>query len=379
MIPNSSELTWVEIDRNALVANARALKSRLQPGVIFCPALKANAYGHGLELVAKILQEESVADWICVNAIWEAEKLRLAGISLPIYVMGYIPLSDLEKIFTYDVRVVVYTIETVLALEEIGKKLGKKARIHLKVETGNNRQGINEEDITEWITLLRSCTHVELEGMATHFANIEDTSDHSYAQMQMEKFLHFQKVFAEAGFVIPYIHAANSAATLLFPKSHFTLVRAGISLYGLWPSEEVKHEAEKNNMQLSPVLNWRTKLAQVKKIKKGSFIGYGCTYEAKRDMILGIIPIGYYDGFDRRLSNKGEVIVRGVKVPICGRVCMNIIMADLTDVDGAQIEDVVTLIGRDGESVLSADEFAEKSGTIHYEAVTRIRESILRI
>ncbi len=370
-------LSWVEIDGKALASNARTLKNKTSPGVIFCSVLKANAYGHGLELCAKILQQEKATDWIAVNALWEAKKLRAHGITLPIYIMGYIPLSELEHVFTYDVSIVVYNRETVLRLEEIGKRIHKIALVHLKVETGNHRQGIYEHEIPSWIELLQKCPHVSLEGLSTHFANIEDTNDRSYAQEQMKRFDGYVSLFSDAGISIPFLHCANSAATILFPKTHGTLVRTGIALYGLWPSDQVKQESEISS--LFPVLSWKTRIAQIKSISKGSSVGYGCSYRAEKDMVIAILPVGYYDGYDRRLSNCGEVLIHGKRAKLCGRVCMNMIMVDITDIKNVQVEDVVTLIGRDGDEEITADEMATNIGTIHYEVVTRIREGIVRV
>ncbi len=378
----NSLLSWVEIDSKALIANTRALRAQTGSGVTFCSALKANGYGHGLTLCATILQRERATDWIAVNSLWEAEKLRAGGITLPLYIMGYIPLSELEGVFTHDVRIVVYNQETVIRLEEIGKKLHKTARVHLKVETGNHRQGVYEQDIPSWIALFNACEHVVLEGLSTHFANIEDTHDHSYAEQQIQRFDGYISQFKQTGMPIPFLHSANSAATILFSKTHGTMVRAGIALYGLWPSDEVRQEANilrEQKVSLFPVLSWKSRVAQVRPIPKNSFIGYGCSYRTERDMVIAIIPVGYYDGLDRGLSNNGEVLIHGRRAKLCGRVCMNMIVVDITDISDVHIEDEVTLIGRDGDEEITAGEMAEKIGTIHYEVVTRICESVPRI
>jgi alanine racemase len=192
---------------------------------------------------------------------------------------------------------------------------------------------------------------------------------------------------------VPFRHCANSAATILFPDTHFNFVRAGVALYGLWPSKDVRQEAEKgrevmNGLKMAShvpgatpklVLNWKTRVVQIKTVSRGSFIGYGCSYRAESDVTIAILPVGYYDGFDRKLSGCGEVLVYGRRAKVCGRVCMNMIMVDVTDIPKVRVEDVVTLIGRDGSEVVTADEMAERVGTIHYEVVTRIREGIVRI
>lgn len=379
-----NNLTWVEINKKALTNNIRMFRGLIRRKTILAPCVKANAYGHGIIETAKIALN-SGADWLNVNAIFEAVELRKAGIKAPIYIMGYVMKKDLIEAVRLNCRIVFYNKETVRGLAQAAKNLKKKAKIHLKIETGNNRQGILAKNLLDFVEYVKKFSQIEIEGISTHFANIEDIrlgeKLSGYPLFQLENFGRAIANLKNAGINIPIRHCANSAATMLFPETHFDMVRPGIAFYGLWPSIEAKIAFQKMNKgkKLDPVLSWRTRIAQIKEIKKGSYIGYGCTYCAKKNMKIAILPVGYYDGFDRGFSNCGQVLVRGKRAKICGRVCMNIIMVDVTDIPGARVEDTATLIGKDGREEITADELAEIAGTINYEITTRINEKIPRI
>jgi len=374
------ELTWCEISKKALKENVRTFRKRIGAKVLMAPAVKANAYGHGMAETAKIVLEAG-ADVLCVNALFEAEILRKAGIKKPIYVMGYVLQEEAKKAVQLNCTLVVYNKPTLAALSDAAKSLRKKAKVYFKIETGNNRQGILPEDLLDFALGAAKNPHIEIVGAATHFANIEDTVSPDYAEFQLENFKTACAKLSAAGVKLPIRHCANSAATMIYPKTHFEMVRPGIAIYGLWPSTEVKTvlKAKKINMDLVPVLTWKTRVAQIKTIKKGSFIGYGCTYKTTRDTVLAILPVGYYDGYDRSLSNKSYVLIKGARAPLRGRVCMNIMMADVTDIPGVRVEDEVVLLGRDGKVEISADTLADLAGTINYEITTRICERIPRI
>lgn len=384
MSNTKNNLTWVEVDKKALLKNVELFRGLIGQKTILAPCVKANAYGHGMIETAKIALA-SGAGWLNVNAIFEAKELRKAGIKSPIYIMGYVMKKDLIEVVRLNCRLVVYNRETVLGLAQATKKLSKKAKIHLKIETGNNRQGILAEDLLDFVLYAKKFPQIEIEGISTHFANIEDIrlgeKLSGYPFSQLENFKTAIADLKNAGINIPIRHCANSAATMLFPETHFDMVRPGIAFYGLWPSMGAKIAFQKmhKGKKLEPVLSWRTRIAQIKEIKKGSYIGYGCTYCARKNMKIAILPVGYYDGFDRGFSNKGYVLIRGKHAKICGRVCMNIIMVDVTDIPNARVENTATLIGRDGREEITADYLAELIGTINYEITTRINEKILRI
>lgn len=374
------DLVWCEVDTAALAANMRAFRALLAPQVLLAPAVKGNAYGHGLEVAARAFLQGG-ADWLCVNALYEARALRTAGITCPIYVMGYVDGPNLEETLLLGVRLVVYNLETIDKLGELAARLNRPAIVHMKLETGNNRQGVRLE---EALVLAQRCREkgVMLEGMATHFANVEDTTDHGYAIHQLELFLAGVKALRAAGHPLPICHLANSAATLLWPQAQLDMVRVGIAGYGMWPSRETFVSAAlqgRERIPLTPALTWKTRIAQVKDLEVGEFVGYGCTYMATHKSRLAILPVGYYDGYDRRISNLGYVLIHGQRAPVRGRVCMNIIMVDVTDIPQAHLEDEVVLMGGQGKERLSAEQVAEWAGTINYEIVTRIADHVPRL
>jgi alanine racemase len=376
----TEELTWVEISKSALKNNVKQFRNIIDKDTILCPCIKANAYGHGLIETAKIFLEAG-ADWLSVNALFEARALRRAGITSPVYILGYVPIEGILEAIELDCRLVVYTYETVKEISKAAERSGKKARVHIKVETGTNRQGIPQDELLDFVQYITKFKNVEIEGLATHFANIEDTTDHSYAELQIQRFEKAAGDLEASGINIPIKHCANSAATILFPKTHFQMVRVGISGFGMWPSNEtyVSYVKErKNDFELLPAFTWKTRIAQIKTVPAGEYIGYGCTYKTSHKTRLAIIPVGYYDGYDRGISG-GYVLIRGKRAAIKGRICMNIIMVEATDIPEAKIDDEVVLIGRSGDEFISAEQFAQWAGTINYEVTTRVNDRIPRI
>ena len=389
MSANKNSLTWVEISAEALRENIRQFR-KLLDGKILCVCVKANAYGHGLVEASKIFleagqpTEQAGADWLSVNSLYEARKLRENGVNSPIYILGYVPFCELEEAVNLNTRIVVYNKETVLKLGEIGKPV----KIHLKVETGNNRQGILTDEIADFAKYAGKFPNIEIEGLSSHFANIEDTTDHSFSEKQLARFNDAIKKLGKEGIKIPIRHIANSAAAILFPKTHYEMVRIGISAYGMWPSHEtyVSHLSSGDKFNLTPAFTWKTKIAQIKKVPAGEYVGYGCTYKAEHDTKLAILPVGYYDGYDRGVSN-GYVLVCGKRAPIRGRICMNIIMVDVTAIPEAKLEDEVVLIGKGGVGgntqaageAITAEQFASWASSINYEITTRVNERIPRV
>jgi alanine racemase len=364
-------LIWVEIDGKAPEHNLRQLRACAAPGVLACAVIKANAYGHDAVTMASLLPS---AEWFGVNSLEEGLELRGAGITRPVVVLGYVPLSGLASAVESDLSLTVYNRETVEALAAL--PVGpRKARIHVKVDTGTMRQGIFPEQLEDFLRQAAASPRIAVEGMSTHYANIEDTLNHEYAEMQIRRFNEAIAIADRTVGRLPFIHTACTAATLLFSATHFTMLRSGIGLYGLWPSRETLVSVREKGGTVAdfrPVLSWKTRLAQIKSIPEGSYVGYGCSYKTTRKTLMGVLPIGYSDGYDRALGNRGHVLVRGRRAPLIGRICMNLCMVDLTDIASVRLEDEVVLLGRDGNEQITAETMAEWAGTINYEVVSRI-------
>lgn len=378
--------TWCEISTSALESNARSLKARLGDKTKLGVVVKSDGYGHGITIAAKAFLRGG-ADWLVVNSIGEAAQLRHASIGAPIYVCGYVPPPDFDKVAETHSRVVLFDLDAARALSSVAHARGAKIGVHVKLETGTNRQGLALEAALELGKLVASLPGLELEGLTTHFADIEDSTNHAFAKKQIEQFEKALTAFRAAGLAIHVPHLANSAATLLYPQTHAALVRAGIAAYGLWPSKETYATAlqrqadgvETTPATLKPALTWRAKIAQVKDVAAGSYIGYGRTYRTTHKTRIAILPLGYYEGYDRRLSNTAHVLVNGQRAPIRGRVCMNMCMIDVTHIPEAAVGSVATLLGKDGDEEIAAEQLAAWMGTINYEVVSRIHPCVPRI
>ncbi len=377
----TSRLSWCEISKPALINNIREFRRIAPPPVLLYPVVKANAYGHGIVLVSKVLKEEGV-DGLCVNELWEVEQLRNAGIELPIVVLGWIPPEFANEIVQLNPIVVIYDRNVALAISKAASRVKKTIKVLIKVETGTNRQGLDEEEALELGRLITSLEGLEFYGLSTHFADIEDTTDHTYAMQQLMNFLHTAEAFFDAGMRPGVLSAANSAATILWPNTHLNLVRVGISLYGMWPSKETFATAvqiHREKIHLESVLTWKTTIAQVKTVPAGAYVGYGRTFRTTHPTKLAVIPVGYYDGYDRKGSNFAHVIINGMRAQIRGRVCMNMFMVDVTDIKGVKPGDEVILLGSQGDERITAEDLAMWFNTINYEVTTRINENIPRI
>ncbi|HET9300246.1 MAG TPA: alanine racemase [Candidatus Polarisedimenticolaceae bacterium] len=369
-------LNWVEISAPALRNNLAEFRRRLGEKVKLGAVVKSNAYGHGMLEVAAMATAGG-ADWLCVNQVDEGVALREAGHELPILVMGYVELSRLDDVVAHGLRPVIYNPETVDRLEALAAKSGRQVRVHVKVETGTHRQGVLERDLPSFAERIRRSPHLVLEGMTTHFANIEDTTDHRMAEGQIAAFDRAQQTLAP----VAVRHAACSAAALLFTRTHLELARIGISMYGLWPSKETyvsMLERGKPALDLQPVLTWKTRVAQVKDVPEGGYVGYGATWRAGRNSRIAVLPVGYFEGYDRGLSGIAHVLVRGRRAPLRGRICMNMCMVDVTDIPGVAVEDEVVLLGGQGEERIPAEQLAAWCGTISYEVVSRIHPGLPR-
>lgn len=370
--------TWIEVSREALNYNLSQFRKLVGDDVKIMGVVKANAYGHGLTEMAGVISEK--VDWFGVDSFVEALKLREVGSKKPILVLGYTELADLKEAVKNNISLTVYNRETI---EKLGKipihNPNLNPKIHIKIETGTSRQGVLKNEILDFVKFVKQYPSIEIQGLSTHYANIEDTTDSKFAMEQLAAFTRMAEILKKEG-VTSLRHTACSAATILFPKTHFEMVRLGISMYGLWSSKETKAVAKNKNLELElkPALTWKTIVAQIKNFPAGTPVGYGLSERISRDSKIAILPIGYYDGYDRKLGSVGNVLIRGKRCKILGRVCMNMIIVDATDIEKIELEDEVVLLGRQGREEITAEDLAGKIGTINYEVVARINPNILR-
>lgn len=373
-------MTWLEIDAKAFSKNIRTIRKLAGPRLI-AAAVKSNGYGHGLGQILTLLKKEDV-EYVAVHSLEEARLSRQGGWKRNILVVGYIPLVDLKAVIDLNLELTVYNLETITILGKLAEKSKRMINIHLKVETGTNRQGVEFGKISRVVSLIKGSPYLHLKGVSTHFANIEDTTDHTYANFQLEQFNKIVQKIHSLELYPEYRHTACSAALLLFEDTKFELVRPGIAIYGLWPSKETYLSyrlAGGSNGVLVPILTWKTRVIQIKDVPPDAFIGYGCTYRTSVKTKLAVLPVGYYDGYDRSLSNLAYVLIKGKRAPIRGRICMNLMMVDITDIRGVKLEEPVVLLGKDGKEQITADQMASWAGTVNYEVMSRINGNIPRV
>jgi alanine racemase len=378
----SHESSWCEVSARAIRANMEIFRRRVGQSVALGVVVKSDGFGHGLLPCAREFVAAG-ADWLIVNFAYEAVKLREAGINAPIYICGNVSAAQAEMVAATQARVVLYDAEVAKALAKAAGETGHPVRVHLKIETGTHRQGLELKEALELARFVSQLEGITLEGLTTHYADIEDTTDHRFAHTQLAQLHEAEQVFRQAGLEVPMVHSANSAATILWNQTHGSLVRVGIAAYGLWPSRETyakvlqtfADRGEGFMPNLQPVLSWRARVVQVKQVPAGGYVGYGRTFRATHPMRIAILPLGYHEGYDRRLSNLGYVLINGMRSPICGRVCMNMTMVDVTHIPNVHVGTVATLLGSDGEERVSAEQLAGWMGTINYEVVSRIHPS----
>ena len=364
--------TWAEIDLGAFRHNFREIKRKLRKGVSLLPVVKADGYGHGMEEIARA-SLSCGAKLLGVANIEEGIFLRKRGITALVLILGSVyPLSNFTYILRYNLSPTICSLQASQELSKIAKRRKKKVRVHIKVDTGMGRIGISAENAASLVKKVIQLPGIIVEGIFTHLAAAD--SDYQFTMEQIRK---FQSVIDELkgdNINIKYKHAANSTAILRYSDAHFNLARPGISLYGLVPFEGAEREID-----LKPVMQLKAKVVFIKRVKKGTSISYGRTWKANRDSIIGTLPIGYADGYNRLLSNRAEVLICGKRVPIVGRVCMDMCMVDITSLPNVKVGEEVVLIGSQGKEKITADEIAKLTGTITYEVVCGISKRVPRI
>ena len=365
---------YAEISLEAIGHNIREVKKRLPEGVKLLGVVKANAYGHGVVPVASYLENQ--VDYFATATIEEAVELRENGISAPILILGYVSPSQYGDLVEYDITQTIDSYAQALALEKEAARQNRKAKAHLAVDTGMTRIGfqVTDHDADE-AAKIADLPHIELEGMFTHFS-CADQEDKTYCSMQMEKYDKMTALLAERGVTIPLRHICNSAGIMEFDDHRFEMVRSGIITYGIYPSEEVKKE----RLDLIPALSWKSHVIHVKEVGPGIGVSYGATYVTEKPMTrIATVSAGYADGYPRALSNQGCVLIHGKKAPIIGRICMDQMMVDVTDIPDVQVEDVVTLVGTDGDETITIEEIANPAARFDYEMLCDISSRVTRV
>ena len=379
-------LIQAEIDLDAVAANTRELRRITRPEARLLVAVKANAYGHGLVAVARQALG-SGADALGVARMPEALLLRDAGIDAPVLIFGFTPPSNVEALVRHDLIQTVYAPETAKAYAEGIGKTGGRLKVHLKVDTGMGRLGImpdsrryvepgmsvSDHAVRE-VLAIAGLKELTLEGIFTHFAS-SDSADKRFAEEQFGTFMAFLDQLKRSGIEFELRHAANSGAVIDMPHTHLDMVRAGVSLYGLYPSDEV----DKSRIDLIPVMTLKARIIHLKKVPAGFPVSYGMTHRTPSPTVIATVPVGYADGFNRRLSNRGYMLVRGQKAPIVGRVCMDLTMIDVGHIAGVAVEDEVVILGRQANEAITADDLAGLLGTINYEITSAITARVPRV
>lgn len=365
---------WAEVNLCSVVSNLKEVRRSIPNTTKVMAIVKANAYGHGAGPVAKKMVENGV-EYLGVALLSEAVQLREYGISSPILILGYTPEDDYPILIRNNITQTIFTHRQAELLSQAADNLKKNVRIHIKVDTGMGRIGFQpDQQAIQEIKKIAALPALEIEGLFTHLAK-SDARDKSYTSMQLQKYFWVCNELKKSGINVALKHAANSAAIIDIPEADFDLVRPGIMLYGLYPSDEV----DISRIHLRQAMALKANICHVKNVKAGVNIGYGCTYTTTRAAKIATLPLGYADGYTRLLSNKGVALVRGQRVPIVGRICMDQCMLDVSEVDDAEMGDEAVLFGKQGKDFLSIDEVAELIGTINYEIVCMISARVPRI
>jgi len=365
--------TFVEISIPNILHNIRALKGLLDKKVKFMAVVKADAYGHGAVPVSKAIEKN--VDYLAVATLSEAIELKGAGIKAPILLLSEIHPSSAAEVVKNGFIQTVYTIKLAKALSDAASRLKKKAKVHLKIDTGMGRIGVHFSEAEGLFNAISRSPNLDIEGIFTHFAGAEELDD--FTSRQLKRFRSFISKIDPAGYVL---HAANSAAVIYHRESHLDMVRVGLSMYGLYPPG-----GKKGSVKLKPALEFKTHVVYVKKVPAGTPLSYGSTYNTKNETTIATLPVGYADGLPRALSNRGEVLMRGKRYPIVGRICMDLTLIDLGDErpasrqGGCEMGDEVTLIGRQGNETISTDDVAKLADTISYEIICGIGKRVPRV
>lgn len=366
---------YAKINLDAICHNMEAMHAKLKEGTKMFAVVKTDGYGHGAIEIANTIEHLDYLFGFCVATVEEGLILRRHGVKKPILILGYTFEDQYEDIILNDLRPAVFTMEMAKSFSDIATNLNRDVKIHIKIDTGMSRIGLQvKEENAKLIAQIATLPHIIVEGIFTHFAKA-DEYDKTAANHQIALFKHMIELTEREGVMIPYKHCSNSAGIVEIPAANMDIVRAGITLYGLWPSNEV----DKSKINMAPALELKSKVSYVKTLEAGRQISYGGTYTTTKQERIATIPVGYGDGYPRSLSNKGYVLIHGKKAPICGRVCMDQFMVNVTEIPEVKIGDEVTLIGRDGNERITTEELGDLSGRFNYEFVCDLGKRVPRV
>ncbi len=366
---------WADIDLNAVKYNIESMYKNINPNTKIAAVIKTDGYGHGAVAISNVLEDIECIWGYAVATVDEAMTLIEVGRKKPILILGISFKEQFEKIVEYDIRATVCEYDIAKALSDIAVHKNKTCHIHLKIDTGMSRIGFQvDEETATTIEIISKLPNIKIEGIFTHFARADEKNKETTNQ-QIHLFQTMIKMLEQRNIQIPIKHCSNSAGIVDIPEANMDMVRAGITLYGLWPSDEVNHD----RIELKPVMSLKSHISFLKELKKGRMISYGGTYELPEDKRIATIPVGYGDGYARGLSNKGYVLIKGQKAHILGRICMDQFMVDVTNIENVATGDEVTLLGTDGEENITMEQLGELSGRFNYEFACLITERVPRV
>ena len=363
------------VSLDAIAHNFAEMKKNISKGTKIVAVIKADGYGHGAEAIARLIEDYDYIWGFAVATPEEALQLRTLGVKKPILILGIVFEEYFTEMIAKEIRLTVCTYEMAQKLSEEAQRQGRDVHIHIGLDTGMSRIGFaDRQESVEEIKKISQLPNLKIEGMFTHFARADET-DRSPAIDQLNRYLNFAKLLEDAGIQIPMKHCSNSAGIIRVPEANLNAVRAGITIYGIYPSNEV----ERDIVKLIPAMELKSHISYIKTVEPGAAFSYGGTFTAKKEMKVATIPVGYADGYPRSLSNKGWVLIHGKKAPILGRVCMDQFMVDITKIPDAKAGDEVTLIGKDGKEFISIEKFGDLSGRFSYEFACDISKRVPRV
>ena len=382
MVRHSSR---IELSQAALKQNVNFIKKKIGPDAILSSVVKADAFGHGIGTFVPMAEKAGVSHFSVASSYEAWEVSEACHRESTIMIMGILYDEDMKWVVENDVEFFVFDLARLKKANEVAEKVGKKAIIHLEVETGGNRTGLDEADLDEALAYLKkNSANLQFEGFCTHYAGIENLSNQFRTQKQLAKFEELYQQVVKSGIKPKLRHTACSAAALAFPETVMDMVRVGTAQYGMWPSPDIynlhlQEVGKKRDAPLKRVLTWKTDVMHIKHLKKDDYVGYGTSFQAPRDMTIAVLPIGYSNGYPRTLSNRGEVIIRGKKAPVIGLINMNVFMVDVSHIKDVEVDDEVLLIGRKNSHVISIRSFSEATDAINNELVSRLPNAIPRL